>query len=166
MKLDHIFENKVYAGVLGKIIGVYLGRPFEGWPYDKIMKELGPIYYYVNDKLNVPMHVTDDDLNGTFAFIRAFEDFNFDKNISSKQIGQTWLNYCLENQAVLAWAGKGLLTEESAYLNLKEGIEAPESGSIKRNGKIIAEQIGAQIFIDGWCTVSYTHLTLPTTHDV
>ena len=45
MNLDHIFENKVYAGVLGKIIGVYLGRPFEGWPYDKIMKELGPIYY-------------------------------------------------------------------------------------------------------------------------
>mgnify|MGYP000256416288 FL=1 len=150
MKLDHIFENKVYAGVLGKIIGVYLGRPFEGWPYDKIMKELGPIYYYVNDKLNVPMHVTDDDLNGTFTFIKAFKDFNFNKNITSKQIGDTWLNYCLENQAVLAWAGKGLLTEESAYLNLKEGIEAPESGSIKRNGKIIAEQIGAQIFIDGW----------------
>ena len=150
MKLDHRFENKVYAGVLGKIIGVYLGRPFEGWPYDKIMKELGPIYYYVNDKLNVPMHVTDDDLNGTFTFIKAFKDFNFDKNITSKQIGDTWLNYCLENQAVLAWAGKGLLTEESAYLNLKEGIEAPESGSIKRNGKIIAEQIGAQIFIDGW----------------
>ena len=25
------YEEKVYAGVLGKIIGVYLGRPFEGW---------------------------------------------------------------------------------------------------------------------------------------
>ena len=150
MKLDNNFEKKVYAGVLGKIIGVYLGRPFEGWPYDKIMKELGPIYYYVNDKLNLPLHVTDDDLNGTFTFIKAFKDFNFNRNITSKQIGDTWLNYCLENQAVLAWAGKGLLTEESAYLNLKEGIEAPESGSIKRNGKIIAEQIGAQIFIDGW----------------
>ena len=150
MKLDYNFEKKVYAGVLGKIIGVYLGRPFEGWPYDKIMKELGPIYYYVNNKLNLPLHVTDDDLNGTFTFIKAFKDFNFNRNITSKQIGDTWLNYCLENQAVLAWAGKGLLTEESAYLNLKEGIEAPESGSIKRNGKIIAEQIGAQIFIDGW----------------
>ena len=23
--------ERVYAGVLGKIIGVYLGRPFEGW---------------------------------------------------------------------------------------------------------------------------------------
>ena len=38
MTLDKIFEEKVYAGVLGKIIGVYLGRPFEGWNYDRIMR--------------------------------------------------------------------------------------------------------------------------------
>ena len=25
------FKNKIYAGVLGKLIGVYLGRPVEGW---------------------------------------------------------------------------------------------------------------------------------------
>ena len=80
--------------------------------------------------------------------------FNFDKNITAKQIGQTWLNYCLENQTVLAWAGKGILTEESAYMNLKQGIHAPERGSIAKNGKVIAEQIGAQIFIDGWGMVS------------
>ena len=154
MNLDKVFENKVYAGVLGKIIGVYLGRPFEGWYYDRIMEELGPINYYVNDKLDFPIHVTDDDLTGTFRFINALKHFNFDKNISSKQIGQTWLNYCIENQTVLAWAGKGVLTEESAYMNLKQGIHAPESGSIAQNGKVIAEQIGAQIFIDGWGMVS------------
>ena len=50
-KLDKNFEEKVYAGVLGKIIGVFLGRPFEGWSYERIMKELGPINYYVNEKL-------------------------------------------------------------------------------------------------------------------
>ena len=154
MDLNKTFEDKVYAGVLGKIIGVYLGRPFEGWYYDRIMKELGPINYYVNDKLDFPIHVTDDDLTGTFRFINALKHFNFDKNITAKQIGQTWLNYCLENQTVLAWAGKGILTEESAYMNLKQGIHAPESGSIKMNGKVIAEQIGAQIFIDGWGMVS------------
>ena len=154
MNLDKVFEEKVYAGVLGKIIGVYLGRPFEGWYYDRIMEELGPINYYVNDKLDFPIHVTDDDLTGTFRFINALKHFNFDKNISPKQIGQTWLNYCLENQTVLAWAGKGILTEESAYMNLKQGIHAPESGSIAKNGKVIAEQIGAQIFIDGWGMVS------------
>ena len=103
MNLDKVFENKVYAGVLGKIIGVYLGRPFEGWYYDRIMEELGPINYYVNDKLDFPIHVTDDDLTGTFRFINALKHFNFDKNISPKQIGQTWLNYCLENQTCLLY---------------------------------------------------------------
>ena len=39
MKLDKQYEQQVYAGVLGKIIGVYLGRPFEGWTYERIMKE-------------------------------------------------------------------------------------------------------------------------------
>ena len=52
MDLNKTFEDKVYAGVLGKIIGVYLGRPFEGWYYDRIMKELGPINYYVNEVLD------------------------------------------------------------------------------------------------------------------
>ena len=50
MELNKEYEEKVYSGVLGKIIGVYLGRPFEGWWYDRIIKELGPINYYVNDK--------------------------------------------------------------------------------------------------------------------
>ena len=58
MNLDKVFEEKVYAGVLGKIIGVYLGRPFEGWYYDRIMEELGPINYYVNDKLDFPIPVS------------------------------------------------------------------------------------------------------------
>ena len=33
------YEERVYAGVLGKIIGVYLGRPFEGWDYARIMRD-------------------------------------------------------------------------------------------------------------------------------
>ena len=75
MNIPADYAERVYAGVLGKSIGVYLGRPFEGWPYDKIMKELGPIYYYVKDKLNLPLHVSDDDLIGSFSFIIAFKDF-------------------------------------------------------------------------------------------
>ena len=154
MKLDKVFEEKVYAGVLGKIIGVYLGRPFEGWNHKRIMDELGPINYYVNDKLNKPLCVTDDDITGTFAFLRALRDFNYDKNITAKQIGQTWLNNLIEDRTVLWWGGKGHSTEDTAYQNLKQGIHAPDSGSIKVNGKVIAEQIGAQIFIDGWALVS------------
>jgi len=65
------YLERVYAGVLGKLIGVYLGRPFEGWHYSKIMAELGEIDYYVHEKLGVPLVVTDDDVAGTFTFIRA-----------------------------------------------------------------------------------------------
>ena len=43
MELNKEYQEKVYSGVLGKIIGVYLGRPFEGWWYDRIIKELGHI---------------------------------------------------------------------------------------------------------------------------
>ncbi len=34
------YAEKVYAGVLGKIIGVYLGRPVEGWPYERIQSRI------------------------------------------------------------------------------------------------------------------------------
>ncbi|MDC0195172.1 ADP-ribosylglycohydrolase family protein [Alphaproteobacteria bacterium] len=150
MVLDKNYQEKVYAGVLGKIIGVYLGRPFEGWTYERIMEELGPVNYYVNEKLNVPLIVTDDDITGTFTFLRALKDFNYDVNLSAKQIGQTWQNNLIENETVLWWGGKGNSTEDTAFQNLKSGIEAPASGSIETNGKVVAEQIGAQIFIDGW----------------
>ena len=150
MKLDKVFEEKVYAGVLGKIIGVYLGRPFEGWTYERIMKDLGPVNYYVNEQLGVPLLVTDDDITGTFSFVRALSDYNHDVNITSKQIGQTWLNNIIENETILWWGGVGNSTEHTAYQNLKDGIDAPDSGSTKLNGQVIAEQIGSQIFIDGW----------------
>ena len=114
------------------------------------MEELGPINYYVNDKLKKPICVTDDDITGTFTFLRALRDFNYDKNITAKQIGQTWLNNLIEDRTILWWGGKGNSTEDTAYQNLKQGIHAPESGSIAMNGKTVAEQIGAQIFIDGW----------------
>ena len=43
------YAERVYAGVLGKLIGVYLGRPFEGWTYERIMAELGEVDYYVHE---------------------------------------------------------------------------------------------------------------------
>ena len=85
---------------LGKIIGVYLGRPFEQWSHERIMEELGEINYYVNEQLNVPLVVTDGDITGTFTFLRALRENNFDPNISAKQIGQTWLNNLIENKTV------------------------------------------------------------------
>lgn len=144
------YEEAVYAGVLGKIIGVYLGRPFEGWDHRRIMSELGPIEYYVHDRLGVPLVVTDDDIAGTFAFVRAMEDNGCDPGLTPQQIGQAWLNYLVEGRSILWWGGMGNSTEHTAYLRLKSGHPAPESGSAMLNSKIVAEQIGAQIFIDAW----------------
>ncbi len=150
----------VYAGVLGKIIGVYLGRPFEGWSYRKLTEVFGHdgVRYYVNNHpaylkqrpAGHPLVVTDDDIAGTFTFFRALEDFGFTPDLSAEQVGRAWLNYIIEQKTVLWWGGMGTSTEHTAYLRLKRGVAAPASGSIATNGLVVAEQIGAQIFIDAW----------------
>ena len=148
------YAERVYAGVLGKVIGVYLGRPFEGWTYERIQEKLGDIEYYVHDKLDVPLIVTDDDISGTFTFLRALEDHGNSPDISAKEVGDSWLNYLIKQKTILWWGGLGNSTEHTAYIRLANGIDAPASGSMKLNGQVVAEQIGAQIFIDGWAMVS------------
>ncbi|MCY4465907.1 MAG: ADP-ribosylglycohydrolase family protein [Chloroflexi bacterium] len=154
MSLPKDYLERVYAGVLGKLIGVYLGRPFEGWSYEAITEHLGEINYYVHDRLNAPLIVTDDDISGTFTFVRALQDYGYDRDLTAAQIGKTWLNYLIEERTVLWWGGLGNSTEHTAYLRLKKGLDAPASGSIATNGQVVAEQIGAQIFIDGWAMVA------------
>ena len=148
------YQNTIYAGVLGKILGVYLGRPVEGWTYEKIMKTFGEVYYYKNHKTGAPLIVPDDDISGTFAFFRALEDNNYDPELSAEAIGDAWLNYIVENETILWWGGLCRSTEHTAYLRLKNGIKAPESGSEKLNGKSMSEQIGSEIFIDTWALVN------------
>lgn len=154
MPVPNDYLERVYAGVLGKLIGVYLGRPFEGWTYQRIIQELGPIEYYVHERLNQPLVVTDDDIAGTFTFLRALEDYGTSSDLSAEDIGKAWLNYIVEERSILWWGGSGNSTEHTAWLNLMKGISAPQSGSITTNGSTIAEQIGAQIFIDGWALVA------------
>ncbi|KAL4765762.1 ADP-ribosylglycohydrolase family protein [Aspergillus foveolatus] len=148
------YLERVYAGVLGKLVGVYMGRPFEGWTHQRILAELGHIRYYVHDKFNEPLVVVDDDISGTFQFIRALEEHGVSDEITSEDIGRTWLNTVIEDRAIFWWGGRGVSTEHTAFLNLKSGIRAPSSGSCQTNGKTVSEQIGAQIFIDGWGIVS------------
>ena len=154
MTIPFDFIERVYAGVLGKLIGVYLGRPIEGWTYERIMAELGEVNYYLHEKRGVPLIVTDDDISGTFTFLRAMPDHNHDRNLTPAQIGHTWLNYLIEGRTVLWWGGLGNSTEHTAYLRLKSGRLAPASGAAATNGQVVAEQIGSQIFIDGWAMIS------------
>jgi hypothetical protein len=113
----------------------------------------------VNDRRDLPLKnntlvVTDDDISGTFTFLRALPDYDNSLDLTAAQIGQTWLNYIVERRTILWWGGMGNSTEHTAYLRLKNGIPAPKSGSIALNSKVVAEQIGSQIFIDGWAMVA------------
>lgn len=36
---------------------------------------LGPVWHYVNEEVNKPLIVADDDISGTFTFIRVRADF-------------------------------------------------------------------------------------------
>lgn len=145
------YEERVYAGLLGKLIGVYLGRPVEGWPYDDIRTRFGLVDRFVNDDLGLPLIVADDDISGTLTFGRVVEDSD---RCTAVDAGNTWLNYIVEDRTILWWGGYGRSTEHTAYLNLKRGIQAPESGSIARNGSTLAEQIGAQIFSDAFALMT------------
>lgn len=148
--MDTVIRNKIYAGVLGKIIGVYLGRPVEGWSYKAIQDRFGEVDRYVASELGIPLIVADDDISGTFGFFRSVADHGFPEQLSSRMVGESWLNYIIEDKTILWWGGLGRSTEHTAYLRLKGGIQSPESGSMKLNGKTLSEQIGAQIFIDAF----------------
>ena len=147
------YEQQVYASVLGKIIGVYMGRPFEGWPKHAIQEKWGQIDRYVNEDLGHDLVVSDDDITGTFTFVRALEDLGKFEETTAEDFGRTWMNYLIEHKTILWWGGMGLSTEHTAYLRMKNGVMPPQSGSCALNGQIVAEQIGAQIFIDaiGMC---------------
>ncbi|MGH8889171.1 MAG: ADP-ribosylglycohydrolase family protein [Acidothermaceae bacterium] len=152
------YAERVYAGILGKIIGVYLGRPFEGWRLPKILDELGEIRYYVNDRHDIELKnhrlvVTDDDITGTFTFPRVLRDYP-PSELDAVRVGRTWLNYVIEDRTVLWWGGRGNSTEHTAFLLLKDGLTPPETGSIARNGRVVAEQVGAQIFSEVWGLIS------------
>ena len=153
MPLPPDYADRVYAGVLGKLIGVYLGRPIEGWSYDRITAEHGEVDRYLADSRGAPLVVTDDDISGTFTFLRSLPDHGNDPALTPRQIGETWLNYLIERRTILWWGGIGNSTEHTAYVRLKQGVSAPKSGSIALNGQTLAEQIGSQIFIDGWAMI-------------
>ena len=148
------YDTRVYAGILGKLIGVYLGRPFEGWERRRIEETLGEVNYYVHQRFGVPLVITDDDISGTFIFPRAFDDNGFPYDVTPEMVADVWLNHLIEHKTVLWWGGLGVSTEHTAYLRLKSGISAPASGQIGTNGQVVAEQIGAQIFIDAWAMIA------------
>jgi ADP-ribosylglycohydrolase len=147
------YDERVYAGWVGKCIGVRFGAPLEGWTYDDIRSNLGTVDTYLNEapgKLFKP----DDDTALPMILIRALQDAGASPDLTAQQVADAWLNYLGDQQGTLWWGGYGTSTEHTAYLNLASGIPAPRSGSTAQNGAALAEQIGGQIFSDIWGLVA------------
>ena len=53
--LHEEIRERVYAGVLGKLIGVYLGRAVEGWSYQAIRERFGEIANFVHHEVGMPL---------------------------------------------------------------------------------------------------------------
>ncbi len=147
---EHAIEI-IYAGWLGKVIGIRLGAAIEGWTYQHIQEVFGELWDYPVSYKNF---AADDDSNGPVFFIRALEDCGALEDFSAQDVAEALLNYAPFEHGFFWWGGYGVSTEHTAYLNLRAGIPAPRSGSVEQNGSTMAEQIGGQIFIDPWGLVS------------
>lgn len=143
------YLEKTYAGFIGMNVGIRLGAPVEptAWTSERIERFYGDITGYVKDFKNF---AADDDANGPVFFLRALYDDAKDRELTPQHVANAWLNYAREGIGMFWWGGYGVSTEHTAYLNLKAGMPAPQSGSAATNGLIMAEQIGGQIFVDTW----------------
>ena len=141
------YPQRVYAGWLGKTIGVRLGAPIESMTHEKIMDHFQHIDGYLID---YDFFAADDDSNGPIYLVRALEDSCAGHDMQPQDVAEALLNYAPYEHGFFWWGGYGISTEHTAYLNLRRGIKAPESGSIETNGSTVAEQIGGQIFSDCW----------------
>jgi ADP-ribosylglycohydrolase len=144
------YRERVYAGWLGKAIGVRYGAPTETMTYHDIQRLFGELTGYIQRDTCV-FH-PDDDLSGPLILLSTLDDYGDDPPV--ERFGDTWLNYIADGHGTLWWGGYGISTEHTAYANLAAGIPAPRSGSIALNGTEVAEQIGGQIFSDVWGLVA------------
>lgn len=56
MKITENYMEKVYAGWLGKIIGIRLGAPIEGWTYQRIRDVFGEVWRIILEKKECRQH--------------------------------------------------------------------------------------------------------------
>lgn len=146
-KFNDLDIERIYCGLIGKIIGVRYGSLVEMWDSKQIIEKFSNVDGYFQEYHD---YAADDDLNGPIFFYRALKDCKDYSKYGYKDLASCWLNYVPYLHGFYWWGGYGVSEEHTAYLNILNGIMPPLSGSILQNGKIMAEQIGGQIFIDIW----------------
>ena len=149
------YEERVYAGVLGKVIAVYLGRPVRGLDLradQRASWARSPVTSTTGTDLALKNHllvVTDDDISGTFVFPRALRDHGPEPTSAPSRRDLAQRDPGGHLGALVGRAGQ---LHRAHRLPAHEGraSQPPESGSIARNGIVVAEQVGAQIFVEGF----------------
>jgi ADP-ribosylglycohydrolase len=146
--LPPAYHDQVYAGWLGKCIGVHFGGPLEGWTYEEIRDNIGRMTDYLQD--GEKFFKPDDDLIMPLVMMHGMAGRKDPARITPAEFGRTWLNRLSRERGAIWRGGYGISSEHTAFINLLEGIQAPRSGSAALNGKALSEQIGGQIFSDIW----------------
>src|SRR3712207_7168834 len=76
--------------------------PVEGWDHERIISELGKIYYYVNDRRGLPLKnntlVVTDDISGTCGFLRAVPGDRKSTRLNSSHANISYAVFCLKKK--------------------------------------------------------------------
>lgn len=143
--LPNNYEERVYAAVLGKNIGVRLGAPVEAeaWTYDRIRAVYGDqIHGYLRP---YDIFGADDDVNGPVYFFKVLEE-KADPQLAD--FAQAWVDYVREGKGFFWWGGIGRSTSHTSYHLIKQGVPLPLSKEALHGLKAEDESIGGQIFVD------------------
>ncbi|MEI6233207.1 MAG: ADP-ribosylglycohydrolase family protein [Planctomycetota bacterium] len=149
-KLNHDYEEHVYAGLIGQAIGAGLGRHHLGDVRTLPRNELGKIGYDLSLRGDFSSAFANTAIVSALTSVRVLEDFGYSSSFSSENVAQTWLNYAVENRSVLWWGGVGHSAPHTAFKRLKKSISTPENGVLSVVGSPVAEQSGAEASATVW----------------
>ena len=143
-KLNQDYEERIYAGLLGQAIGAGLGHHHLGDVRTLSGHELGKIGYDLTLRGDFSSTFVNDALNTGLSTARVLDDFGYSSSFGADHVARTWLNYAIENHAMLWWGGYGNSAPHSAFQRLKKNVQAAHAGVLESCGSPLAEQSGAE----------------------
>lgn len=147
---EELYFDKVYGAWSGKLIGLILGQPTEGWGKEAIeskAREAGcyPITAYMPAHFDTPhkrflvggfdCSPPNDDSDLMLASLLALREHGID--LTSRDVAECWLKY----------VPSACTAELVALQNFRRGVWPPDSAT---TGNPYAEWIGAQMRVDIW----------------
>lgn len=139
------YVERVYAGILGKNIGVRLGAPVEPlqWTYERIRDVFGEnIHGYLR---HYGIFGADDDSTGPAYFYRVLEEKD---DPQMEDFARAWVDYVREGKGFFWWGGGGISPSHICYRMLASGQDVKVTRDTMLGDKKSDESVGGQIFVD------------------